>query len=103
MKEVNMMEIEIDKPVIAIISFGPSTVTTGMKLGEYYQVTIDPSMCSPSGEYIRFGFHENDEITGWQRVAAMTIAEVLGDSDKKLSGGVTPTDDGSTVKMMALV
>ena len=58
---------------------------------EFYQVTIDPNMVSPSGEYIRFGQYHGDEIQGWQRVLTMTICEVLGRSDAKLlsEDGVT--------------
>ena len=67
----------------AIVCFGPATSVTGMAPGHYYQVVIDPSMCSPTGEYIRFGAYQGDEINGWQRVAAITVVEDLGASDAK--------------------
>ncbi len=102
MNEVNMTETVITKPTLVIVCFGPATPATGLRPAEYYQVTVDPDMCSPSGEYIRFGFYDNDEILGWQRVAGMTIVEVLGDSDKKLNAPSGYSAGGSEVKMMAV-
>lgn len=63
----------------AIVMFGPPTQASGTRAGTYYQVTLDPAMVSPSGEYIRFGTNQGDEITGWQRIGAMTVCEVLGE------------------------
>ena len=63
----------------AIVMFGPPTAASGTRAGVYYQVTIDPTMVSPSGDYIRFGTTEGDEIQGWQRIAAITVCEVLGE------------------------
>lgn len=61
-----------------IIKFGPAGFQTdGFKPGEYYTVTIDPEKVC--GEYIRFGDHPGDEITGWQRIEAMTVVQVLGE------------------------
>lgn len=85
MESVSMKPIDIQKKVRAIVCFGPATPHTGFKAGDYYQVTIDPNCCSPSGEYIRFGLYGKDEITGWQRVAAMTICELLSDSTEKVA------------------
>lgn len=67
--------------VRAIVRFGHAHPRMGEKAGEFYQVTVDPNMVSPKGEYIRFGCHTGDEIVGWQRVEAMTVCEVLGESD----------------------
>lgn len=64
-----------------IVCYGPATPTTGMRAGDYYQVTIDPNVCSPSGQYIRFGLYKGDEIVGWQRVDCITVVESLGLSD----------------------
>lgn len=61
----------------AIVRFGPETPTGGMRPAEYFQVTIDPNMVSPSGSHIRFGSYKGDELVGWQRVNAMTVCEVL--------------------------
>ena len=36
----------------AIVMFGPPTQASGTRAGTYYQVTLDPAMVSPSGEYI---------------------------------------------------
>lgn len=70
-----------DLVVTAIVQFGPATSTSGFRAGEYYQVTIDPNMASPNGKFIRFGLYPGDEINGWQRIEAMTIAESLSASD----------------------
>lgn len=79
MTEVEMIPQTFDRKVVAIVMFGPATSMSGMRPAEYYQVTIDPQRCSPSGEYIRFGQFVGDEITGWQRVSAMTVVEVLAE------------------------
>ncbi|MFA6041798.1 MAG: hypothetical protein WC733_09880 [Methylophilus sp.] len=81
MNEINMASIDITKKVIAIVLFGRPTQVSGFKAGEYFQVTIDPNMISPSGEYIRFGQNQGDEIMGWQRVESLTVVEVLGEWD----------------------
>jgi len=80
----DLAERDIAEKVFAIVCFGRPTNTTGMRAADYYQVTIDPNTLSPSGEYIRFGLYQGDEITGWQRVEAMTVVEMLGPSDAKL-------------------
>ena len=72
------MELKEMKKCKAIVMFGPATEASGTRAGVYYQVTIDPALVSPSGDYIRFGMIEGDEIQGWQRIAAMTVCEVLG-------------------------
>lgn len=98
---MNLIETEICRKILAIVCFGPALPVTGLRPAEYYQVTIDPNMCSPSGMYIRFGFHYGDEITGWQRVQAMTIVEILGDSNKKLVAGIEGySEDGKPISMM---
>lgn len=74
---IEMTPINIAKPVVAIVMFGPATETSGMRTAEYYQVTLDPAYVSPNGEYIRFGLHPGDEIIGWQRIKALTICEIL--------------------------
>lgn len=79
MIEVKMESTNLNKKCIAIVMFGPATPMSGLRPAEYYQVTIDPSHVSPSGDYIRFGENRGDEINGWQRVEAMTICEILGE------------------------
>lgn len=72
--------VTIDKKVVAIVKFGPAgAATDGFRPAEYFQVTIDPEKISPSGEYIRFGNNQGDEIQGWQRCAALTVIEILGE------------------------
>lgn len=72
-----MADKVITEKVVAIVQFGPATPQSGFRAGEYYQVTIDPNMVSPSGTHIRFGLYPGDEIVGWQRIGAMTVAEIL--------------------------
>lgn len=79
--------------------FGPATPTSGTKAGTYFQVTIDPAMVSPSGEYIRFG-GDGDEIHGWQRVDAMTICEILGEYAED---GTYPESDNKPEPLMMMV
>lgn len=66
-------------PVRAILMFGPATPSMGNRAAEFYQATIDPNMASPGGQFIRFGAYKGDEIQGWQRIASMTVLEVLGE------------------------
>ncbi len=73
------------KKTLAIVKFGPATDMDGLRPAEYYQVTIDPEKVSPSGEFVRFGVNPGDEIQGWQRCAAMTIVEVLGEWDDSVA------------------
>ena len=72
--------VDIEKKCTAIVKFGPAGFATdGIRPAEYFQVTIDPSQISPSGEFIRFGNTLGDEIIGWQRAAALTVVEILGE------------------------
>lgn len=75
---ISMETMEVKKKCRAIVQFGPATKTSGLRAGEYFQVTLDPAMVSPGGDYIRFGVTPGDEIQGWQRIDALTICEVLG-------------------------
>lgn len=81
---IEMEFVAITKCCRAIVMFGPATPESGMRAATYYQVTIDPSMVSPSGGYIRFGSHEGDDMHGWQRTDGLTICEILIDE------GITP-------------
>lgn len=65
----------------AIVMFGPATPSSGMRPGEFYQVTIDPTKVSPSGKYIYFGANDGDQIHGWQRIQGLTVCEVLATAD----------------------
>ena len=79
MKTISFGPITISKKCLAIVMFGPPTETSGFRPAEFYQVTIDPKYVSPTGIYIRFGKYPGDEITGWQRIEALTICEVLAE------------------------
>lgn len=83
MNEVTMQDVEITEKCLAIVMFGPAHLASGSRPAEYYQVTIDPRMVSPSLEYVRFGLYGGDEIQGWQRLAALTLVEVLSPTDKE--------------------
>ncbi len=74
-----MHDIEVKGKTRAIVCFGPMTDTTGTKAGQFFQVTIDPNLASPGGDYIRFDNRQEDEIHGWQRIDGLTICEVLAE------------------------
>ncbi len=100
---VETAEVVIDKKVRAIVQFGPATPSSGMRPAEYFQVTIDPNMVSPSGKFIRFDqSFQGGEMHGWQRIEALTVCEVLGDAeDYKVPEGYT-VEAGATVTMKAM-
>jgi len=75
---LQMSPKDFSEKTVVIIKFGPALDTSGLRAGEYFQVTVDPNMVSKIGEYIRFGDNQGDEILGWQRVDALTVLEVLG-------------------------
>ena len=77
---MKLIEREYSSICRAIVCFGPASEMTGMKAGDYFQVTIDPDMCSVGRDFIRFGNYAGDEIMGWQRVEAMTVCEVLAET-----------------------
>lgn len=83
MSEIVASPVEYRTKVRAIVKFGHAHPSMGERGGEFFQVVIDPNMCSPSGEYIRFDqrFQQHSEIHGWQRVTAITVCEVLGDAE----------------------
>lgn len=100
---VVMVPLEIKKPVRAIVQFGPATTVSGMKGGEYFQAVIDPNMKSPGGDFIRFdqGF-QGGEIHGWQRLACITVCEVLGDAEPYAKTPEGYKADGKPVTVMAV-
>lgn len=100
MKEFVMSEKTFTEKTVAIVRFGPETQVSGMRPAEYFQVTIDPQMTSPSGEYIRFGKYNGDEIMGWQRVDAMTVIETLGEWDGDKQPVMTIGCNNVTMKTM---
>ena len=81
--QINLDHLEVSEirsRIVAIVRFGPSGFNTdGFRAGEYFQVTIDPKRISPSGEFIRFGTYDGDEIMGWQRCKAMSVVEILAE------------------------
>lgn len=91
-----MQDREITGRTRAIVCFGPATDMSGMRAGEYFQVTIDPNMISPGGDYIRFDSRLEDEIHGWQRRMAITICEVL--AEEPPIEGVAPITMREVVK-----
>lgn len=75
--EIIKMELQTIKKCRAIVKFGPATPNDGLRPAEFFQVTLDPTMVSPGGAYIRFG-GKGDELVGWQKIGAMTVCEILG-------------------------
>ena len=95
-ESVTMGPLVIDGKCRAIICFGPATPITGYRSGEYLQVTIDPEMASPGGDYIRFDQRDQaaeNEVHGWQRIDALTVCEVLSKGDPS----------GESVTMRAII
>ena len=45
-------------------------------------------MVSPGGDYIRFNAEKECEVHGWQRVAAITVCEVLDEGPENTLGKV---------------
>lgn len=88
---------EITQKTVAVVRFGPETDLSGLTPAQYFQVTIDPDMVSPSGDFIRFGKHPGDEILGWQKVSALTILEVLGEWDGNEPPTMTLGSSGVTM------
>lgn len=98
------MEDQPLKKCRAIVRFGPETPTGGFRPAEYFQATIDPNMVSPSGTHIRFGAFKGDELVGWQRIAAMTVCEVLQETpDEKPQVTDGYVEDNETVTMRVVV
>lgn len=102
---IEMGPLEITEKTRAIVSFGPATEVSGFRPGEFFQVTIDPNMVSPSGEFIRFDSRfQEGEMHGWQRVEALTVWEVLGaapDYEKAPEG--YQAEEGAKVTMRAVL
>ena len=95
--------MDITSKLVAIVHFGPAGFPTdGTSPGRYFQVTIDPACVSPSGQYIRFGHNDGDEIQGWQRCEAMTLIEVLGYWGENGEKPVLQYGTGKTLSMPML-
>lgn len=83
--------VEIAKltvPIVAIVNFVSERERLALAPGQrlvHYQVTLDASRLSPSGEFIRLGNTTGDEITGWQPVADIEVIEIL--CEVKTEGG----------------
>lgn len=87
-----------------IVMFGPPAPMSGLRAGEYYQCILDPDQASPSGDFVRFGQYLGDELIGWQRVAALTVVEVLeedAEAELRQKGGFERVD-GSEITMRCL-
>jgi len=63
---------DVTQKTLAIVRF---TENAGRII--HYQVTIDPDKMSPTGQFMRFGTHAADELTGWMPVAGLVLVEVL--------------------------
>lgn len=83
---------DVDRPIIAIVALKSQREAKEQMMPQmhlpYYQVTIDPNPCrgttngySPSGNFIRFGYAQGDELTGWQPAHEIEIFEVVAEID----------------------
>lgn len=96
-----MIPTAIVKKSVAIVRFGPGGFATdGLKPAEYFQVTIDPRYVSKSGDFIRLGQTKGDEIVGWQRVAALTVVEVLAEFDTEDPPDIVTGHDSVTMNFL---
>lgn len=96
-----MVPTPITRKSVAIVKFGPAGFDTdGLRPAEYFQVTIDPRYVSKSGDFIRFGQTAGDEILGWQRVAALTVVEVLAEFDGDEPPAVVTGHDSVTMNFL---
>lgn len=91
----------ITKKSVVIVRFGPGGFPTdGFRPAEYFQVTIDPRHVSKSGDFIRLGQTPGDEIVGWQRVAALTVVEVLAEFEDEQAPAVVTGHDSVTMNFL---
>lgn len=70
----------LTRPIVAIVNFKSERERLKLAPGQrllLYQVTLDPSRISPSGEHICLGNTTGDQITGWQPLADLEVVEVL--------------------------
>lgn len=96
-----LVPTKITKKSVVIVRFGPGGFPTdGFKPAEYFQVTIDPRHVSKSGDFIRLGQTQGDEIVGWQRVAALTVVEVLAEFEDEQPPSVVTGHDSVTVNFL---
>lgn len=87
---IKLHDIEVKEPTKAIICMGiPSE--SNPRFGTYFECVLDPNMASPGGEMLRFDQQQQrGEVHGWQRVADLTVIELLGAAqDYKTPEGCT--------------
>jgi len=98
-----LVPTQITKKSVVIVRFGPGGFATdGFKPAEYFQVTVDPRYVSKSGEFIRLGQTQGDEIVGWQRVAALTVVEVLAEFEGEQPPSIVTGHDSVTMNFLEL-
>lgn len=96
-----LVPTSITKKSVVIVRFGPGGFPTdGFKPAEYFQVTIDPRYVSKSGDFIRLGQTPGDEIVGWQRVAALTVVEVLAEFEDEQPPAIVTGHDSVTMNFL---
>lgn len=102
---IDCEEITITSKKRVILQFGPPSITSGFRTAEYFEAILDPNMLSPGGDYIRFDQRiQNCELHGWQRVAALTVCEVLGDAPEYKVAPIEgyEVDDKAVIRIMAI-
>lgn len=95
--------IEITRKTGAIIMLGAPTENSGMRLGEYFQATLDPDMVSPSGEYLRFDQTiQRGELHGWQRIECLTVCELLNSCPDYEAPSGCVIEEGATIHIASI-
>jgi len=95
---IELNEITITEPTRAIICMGiPSELNP--RFGTYYECVLDPQMLSPDERMLRFDQTvQGGEVHGWQRVAELTVVELLGTvPEPARPEGVTLTEGAKIV------
>lgn len=77
-KTIRTVDLTVDTKTVCIVVFR-SLRDKGHTPEVHYQVTIDPEKVSPSGQFIRMGMNQGDEINGWQPISEIVIVEKLGE------------------------
>jgi hypothetical protein len=80
----------ITSPVLAILRLKPNVLAAEMMHGAthvpMFQAVIDPGHISPSGDLIRFGLTQGDELTGWQRIDDLEVVEIIAQPVVRMDG-----------------
>lgn len=76
-RTIRTAELTVDTKTVCIVVFRSQRHTGQREI--HYQVTLDPELVSPSGQFIRLGRNHGDEIVGWQPIQELVIVEKLAE------------------------